>query len=969
MLIKNLNAMIKVFKIKSEKVCNIARRSISKLTASIVKFGIRIKIYSRGVDRLMINPVELLKETELWIYLNSIDGKYSKNTLIFLDKINPLLDSIVDFFPFYTRHDCVHGREVIKRITQIIYADCLIPNTPCSFTASEILLLIISSYSHDLGMAVLPGEEIQLREQFGLNDDLNWKTNSSLSQYLRENHSTRGLVYIQANADELGIPQNLVTLLGDMMKAHNLSINEMEFQLGKRAAAGEKEIDVKQLACILCVADALEYSDTRVIDGIFKKLKEETSHAALLSYRENMKHVCIGNSVAIGKDGRVIFSGSFSDVEVMALAHRTIDLAEEWVKEYCEIEERSDIRRLRIKADSFIRNLDLPGVDYERLGIRMKKENIINLISSNATWSNDVAIPIRELLQNSVEACRFRNHLTPVSNEYKPRISVLFDRKKHEVIVSDNGCGMSKSIVLNNFLTVGNSRSEEATYQSHGYNSLARFGIGFWSIFTIADDARVETAPFELLRSYESVEKLVDGVNFSVNINQFKDYTVFTPKYRKSGTIITLQLKKEVELDKVFMSLQRQVYCSPVPLEISIKDEVNRILTESPSEIGAEELFGAKGALAEDNDIQVYKWASIIQNVELVLSIAYRVEKCKASFFMKDQINSMLRVLEGFHSKLSICGFAVPLSVGYLCWDIGRVGEFAVNITNPRGFRYSLDRRTLLPSIEQEEASTLINEMLHKGYRCFLKDTNAYTAEDIYNLNLQSRLHGGEVVDIYTKDSLLTALKNYPDLLCFKLKKLDKEVSYTFAKETYLNIEELIKYPTKSRFFVCQHYKSTDNLYFEAMQLIPFVYDVLSKNSNDFYYVIPPTVEASILFDNSVDSKIHILDVTITSGNLRLYVMEMGNILTPNDHPWIISDVSGSTLYEREICSTNDKDMFIFLGRYRLVLKKGSRLANVVKKYKNEGKLFAISELVVKLQELSNGHFGPEMARDWPELI
>jgi len=920
----------------------------------------------------MSNSEDLLKETELWIYLNSINKKYSENVLIFLDRINPLLDSIVSFFPYYTRHDSMHGREVIKRIAQIIHPECLISNTSRSFTASEVFLLITSSYAHDLGMAVFPEEEIRIREQFGLEDDLNWKTFSSLSQYLRRNHSTRGLVYIQENAEELGIPQNLITLLGDMMKAHNLSINEMEFQLGKRVAGGEKEIDLKQLACILCIADALEYSDTRVIDGIFKKLTEEDSEAARVSYQENMKHVCIGDSVAIGSDGRVIFSGSFREPEVMALAHRTIDMAEEWVKQYCEIEESSDIRRLRIKADSFIRNLELPGVSYERLGIRIKKENIINLISSNATWSNNVAVPIRELLQNSVEACRFRNHLSPVSQGYRPSISVVFDREKHEVLVSDNGCGMSKNVILNNFLTVGNSRSEEATYQSHGYNSLARFGIGFWSIFTIADEARIETAPFELLKPYDSAENQVSGISFSVNINQFKDYTVFTPVYRKSGTTIILQLKKEIELDAIFISLQTQIYCSPVPLEISIKEEVKKILPASPSDIGDEELFGARGALAKANDIKVYKWGSTIQNVELVLSIAYRVANGKASFLMKDQINSMSHVLEVFRSKLSVCGFAVPLSVGHLCWDIGRVSEFAVNITNPRGFRYRLDRKTLLPSKEHEEASTLINELLHEGYRSFLKETSSYTAEDIYNLNQQSRLHGGEVVDIYTKKGLSTALTNYPDLLCFKLLKVEKDASYTTAKETYLNVEELIKYPNESRFFVCQHCKFNDARYIEANKLTPWVYEALSNSSSDFSYVIPPTAEASILFDNCVESKIHVLDVPTTSGFLQLYVMEIANIFSPDDHPWIIANVSGrwsGTLYEREIISFNDKDMFIFLGRHRLILKKECRLANIVKKHADEGKLFAISELAAKLNELNNGHISPDMAREWPELI
>ncbi|WP_456297972.1 HD domain-containing protein [Geosporobacter ferrireducens] len=53
-------------------------------------------------------------------------------------------------------------REVIKRIEQIVHLECLISNTSRSFTATEVFLLIISSYAHDLGMAVFPGEEIRL---------------------------------------------------------------------------------------------------------------------------------------------------------------------------------------------------------------------------------------------------------------------------------------------------------------------------------------------------------------------------------------------------------------------------------------------------------------------------------------------------------------------------------------------------------------------------------------------------------------------------------------------------------------------------------------------------------------------------------------------------------------------------------------------------------------------------------------
>jgi hypothetical protein len=110
---------------------------------------------------------------------------YAQRTLVFLEKINSLLDSIVEFFPYYTRHDAIHGRAVIKRIAQIVSPDCLVSNNMYSFTAPEVLLLIASSYAHDLGMAVFPGEENKLREQFELQETQEWKTSPKLTQYLR----------------------------------------------------------------------------------------------------------------------------------------------------------------------------------------------------------------------------------------------------------------------------------------------------------------------------------------------------------------------------------------------------------------------------------------------------------------------------------------------------------------------------------------------------------------------------------------------------------------------------------------------------------------------------------------------------------------------------------------------------------------------------------------------------------------
>lgn len=49
-----------------------------------------------------------LKKTELWKYLFKINRSYANKALFFLEKINPILNTIKNYFPFYTRHDAYH---------------------------------------------------------------------------------------------------------------------------------------------------------------------------------------------------------------------------------------------------------------------------------------------------------------------------------------------------------------------------------------------------------------------------------------------------------------------------------------------------------------------------------------------------------------------------------------------------------------------------------------------------------------------------------------------------------------------------------------------------------------------------------------------------------------------------------------------------------------------------------------------
>jgi hypothetical protein len=310
-----------------------------------------------------------------------------------------------------------------------------------------------------------------------------------------------------------------------MMRAHNSGIAEDD--LHAPYAARARELDVLQLTVIVCVADLLEFSDTRVIDGVIEKVLLDPSEAARVSYQENMKHVCVGDSLAIRDDGSVLLSGTFTDEVVLALAHRTFDEMEGWVQGYCDIDRRSKRPRLQVRPEAFIRNLVFSGGRFERLGLRLNKRNVIDLIASNAVWRDNKGIAVRELVQNAVEACRYRAHYSSKADAYTPAVKVIFDRSRRSVVVSDNGCGMSERTVLNNSLTVGSSRSREPGYSETGYDPIARFGIGFWSVFSIAEQGHISTAEFEPHRVDPVGSQTAERFGFDVSLDELKEYTIF----------------------------------------------------------------------------------------------------------------------------------------------------------------------------------------------------------------------------------------------------------------------------------------------------------------------------------------------------------------------------------------------------------------------------------------------------------
>jgi hypothetical protein len=812
------------------------------------------------------NPVLELKKTKLYKELAKKHEEYAKKALSFVSCVAPVLALIEKHFPYYTRHDAHHSYRVLKRIEQIVYPGCLNGKGNLEFSPDEIYLLICACYAHDIGMTIFPDESDDILTQIGVNNKLDdWRTNATLQKYLRDNHSSRGGKYIRENLKKLDFPLNLLEPVKLLMESHNMTLEEINEKLKGPFAAGEKELDLMQLAAIFCTADLIEYSDTRVIDGIIENLADTDNEELKFSYLENMKHLSVSDSLTISKYNRIVISGSFVDAEVLNLAYKYSDSIAEWVKIYKGIDEQSTIPRLKIQSNIEVHFL-ASNFDFERLGIRIKKENILRLITSNSLWNQPV-FSVKELLQNSVEACRYRQYRASLSENYQPKICLTFNETDRTIKLLDNGCGMTKDVIKNNFLNVGNSRSRSSTYSAHSYTSLARFGIGFWSVFSVCSEATIETIPQEEINIINPARTKYEGTKFKVSIDYEKDYTVFDKIYGFVGTVIILKLHETINLREMYRMLKHHFLCSSIPV---IFKYINKFTEEWPSKPippSMFELFGAKTSFAIGISIKLFVWEKKLGQEIVVLCFPYRKSNANVSLLFENRrVKDLVSIEQSGRCQLSICGFSYNLNLNNLLFDISLSGSFVIHTENPAGIKFSLNRQSLLDSNRLEEIKKESKLFVYDALKQFLKENDCLNLETIHRITHESMLNGGSKIRrSYAPDSLATIYQEAKEFMVFKLAKIERGKTYSTSTIEYLTIDDLLK--RKYTVWTFQDAVREVRLWPhpETEEYFNQAYHILSSRIEEgLNYFHEPSILTTLLFDNIPESEIFVIEIFVT---------------------------------------------------------------------------------------------------------
>ena len=163
----------------------------------------------------------------------------------------------------------------------------------------------------------------------------------------------------------------------------------------------------------------------------------------------------------------------------------------------------------------------------------------------NSIYTNK-EIFLRELISNASDAIdklAYRS-LTDQNLDIdtsKLEIKIEVDKDKRQIIIKDNGCGMTEQELENNLGTIAQSGSlafKEANEKKEDIDIIGQFGVGFYSAFMVSDKVTVESKSVDEEQAHKWEATGAEG------------YTIESCDKQDIGTTITLHIKEDNEDEK-----------------------------------------------------------------------------------------------------------------------------------------------------------------------------------------------------------------------------------------------------------------------------------------------------------------------------------------------------------------------------------------------------------------------------------
>jgi len=486
------------------------------------------------------------------------DYEISQNIISVVRKAAPLLERVPENMPEFTLHNANHSVHVIENMDKIIPCETL-----KQLNTIEISILIYAAYLHDIGMISSSDERKQIvktsefKKHLTSNEELYRKLeeaknnsdyevvlaieNKAFTDFLRKNHVQRAHKIIDeykldSEISWKNIPYgNLVRAVCD---SHELPVKALYNTKSwpNDTVVLNKLVNVQYLAVIFRLADILDVDPERTPRHLFYYINPKDE----VSIKEWKKHLSITGFQITPEKIKIVANCKHPEQErtlrkFIKEIDKEIEDSYRLVSSYRDNLEDKYILKLSEPVDAEIHSI---GYEYCDFRFELDYRRVLYLLMGEGLYRNPI-VALRELLQNSVDAVRYRESLEKrEGNGYKPSIEVSL--RNNELIIEDNGIGMDEKIFKNYFMRVGRSyyQSLEFRQKNVDVDPVSEFGIGILSVFMVADKFTVESRR----KTFEEEFNPSEPIYFEIPTAY--DYFIRKQSNRsKYGTKITLYLK------------------------------------------------------------------------------------------------------------------------------------------------------------------------------------------------------------------------------------------------------------------------------------------------------------------------------------------------------------------------------------------------------------------------------------------
>ncbi len=206
--------------------------------------------------------------------------------------------------------------------------------------------------------------------------------------------------------------------------------------------------------------------------------------------------------------------------------------------------------------------------DFEILPVEIHLPGLLKVLGEHL-YSNP-RVAMRELIQNAHDSCVRRREEDPVCAEgYQPAIAVRINHAEQQLLIEDNGSGLTHDEITTFLATVGRGYTRElreklgSAERDEALELIGMFGLGLLSAFMIASKIEITTT------SYQTPDEA-----WCWTSEGGQSYALRRARRADIGTTVRLDLRENAKflLDPAVLSDVLKVYVEFLSIPITVGD-------------------------------------------------------------------------------------------------------------------------------------------------------------------------------------------------------------------------------------------------------------------------------------------------------------------------------------------------------------------------------------------------------------